>query len=805
MNSLSNEIKRLKKKYNKYYFAKMKYVSFYEKCAIDSKAILLESQHGSQFSGNIFYMIKYLSASPQYKDFKIYLTSRESNDRQFQQQLRDNGIDNVTTVVLSSREYFKVLASAKYLINDNTFLPFFIKKEGQVYINTWHGTPLKTLGRKIKNDYHRIGNTQKNFIVADYLLFPNEFTRDRMTEDYMIENLTKAKVVLSGYPRNTAFFDNSVRSEIRERFNFDGKHVYMYMPTWRGAVNNIDNKSNIYLQYYLFEIEKELKDNEILYVNLHPIAKKNINFAMFSKIKPFPKGYETYEFLNAGDCLITDYSSVMFDYAVTGRKVINFTYDEEEYLADRGLYIGLDELPFPKVPDVNSLIKELRSPKSYDDKEFLRKFCSYDSADAVSALCDELVLNKSRGLKIENIEGNGKENVLIYVANLAKNGITTAAKNLLRNVDTSKRNYYITFNAKNTAPYKEQLLEFPENVKYISMLGIMNANFFEKCLIKSYADKEKNTKRYLKNMKKAYKRELKRLFGPAEFKTVIQFTGYEYKKVVLFSYFDCNKVIYVHSDMKKEISVRHNARSGILEYAYEHYDKVALVTDDLIDVTSEFTKNDSSNFVIANNIINHNEISKKSRLDVSLDKNTTINVTYDKLTEALDSDAKKFITIGRFSPEKGHERLLTAFNRVWLEDNNTFLIIIGGHGGNYKRLCKMAKELECADNVILIRSMTNPYTVLRRCDYFVLSSYYEGFGLVLAEADICGLPVISTDITGPRGFMQKHGGTLVENNEQGLYDGMKKLLSGEIAPMNVDYKEYNSNAINQFESLLNQV
>mgnify|MGYP000780861956 FL=1 len=84
----------------------------------------------------------------------------------------------------------------------------------------------------------------------------------------------------------------------------------------------------------------------------------------------------------------------------------------------------------------------------------------------------------------------------------------------------------------------------------------------------------------------------------------------------------------------------------------------------------------------------------------------------------------------------------------------------------------------------------------------MLSSFYEGFGLVLAEADILGLPVISTDISGPRSFMKKYGGTLVENSENGIYQGMEMLHSGFVKPMKVDYEAYNQEAIQEFENLL---
>ena len=97
--------------------------------------------------------------------------------------------------------------------------------------------------------------------------------------------------------------------------------------------------------------------------------------------------------------------------------------------------------------------------------------------------------------------------------------------------------------------------------------------------------------------------------------------------------------------------------------------------------------------------------------------------------------------------------------------------------------------------------MPNPYTVLKKCDYFILSSHYEGFGLVLAEADILGKPAISTDIAGPRTFMQAHGGTLVGNSTAGILEGMYLLKDGKVPVMNVDYEKYNDEVREQFDSL----
>ncbi len=104
--------------------------------------------------------------------------------------------------------------------------------------------------------------------------------------------------------------------------------------------------------------------------------------------------------------------------------------------------------------------------------------------------------------------------------------------------------------------------------------------------------------------------------------------------------------------------------------------------------------------------------------------------------------------------------------------------------------------------MVLVKNISNPYAVLSRCDGFVLSSYYEGFGLVIAEADILKKPVISTRVDGPTLFMEEHGGRLVDNSDAGLYEGMMLLANKKVPVMNVDYYEYNRQAREEFKKLI---
>ena len=456
--------------WRKYKLPKKRYPKYVKTLPIDNKAILLESQHGMEMFGNIFHLLKTLSQNPKYQSYKVYLTCRGGKVNRFTYILKNNDIKNVKLLELSTDEYMRVLASAKYIINDNTFLPFFIKREGQVYLNTWHGTPLKTLGKSIKNAMHGIGNAQKNFVTADYLLYPNRYTMEHMVEDYMLENISDAKCVLSGYPRNAAFFKEKLSEEVRKSMEIpEGMKIYAYMPTWRGAVGDISKDANALLKKYLHEIDDALEENERLYLNLHPIANKDVDVKEFKRIRNIPMRFDTYDFLTSTDCLITDYSSVFYDYAVSGKKCVLFTYDEEEYFADRGVYMSLSDLPFPKVKTVKELLSELRSPKNYDDTAFINEYCHYDCAESPENILD-LMISGAVSSKTEVLEmpSDGKKNILIYADNLNADAVEKAIDKI--SVTEGKdNNYVVCFFAADGKENSDGLAKISEKINYFAI------------------------------------------------------------------------------------------------------------------------------------------------------------------------------------------------------------------------------------------------------------------------------------------------------------------------------------------------
>ncbi|MDX1700230.1 MAG: CDP-glycerol glycerophosphotransferase family protein [Melioribacteraceae bacterium] len=783
--------------------AKVKYTSYYEKNFELADSFLFESYHGKQIASNEFYLLKELSER-NIPNVAIYVCAQGRSVDAVKNRLSHYNINNVNVVVKDSDQYCKLLCTSKYLINSTSFPDYFIKRKGQVYLNTWHGTPLKTMGRKDKIAPQSIANIQRNLLMSDYLLFPNEHTKTCFIEDYMLAKLYRGQYVLAGYPRNKVFYDTDARIQIRDELGLSDKKVIVYMPTWRGQLGKLSNNKVIAYTYVMIDkLSKSLKGNEVLYVSLHYLMNKGIKYSDFDNVHPFPK-VETYDFLNAADTLITDYSSVMFDFANTGRQVILYTYDKEDYETYRGTYIDIDLLPFPRAATENELIDLLHAKDFESYEDFTQQFCQYDKNDNAKYLIDLLLEGIiDERISIEKNKLNKKEMYLISAGNLAKNGITASLKSLLSQLDLNGKDYFLTFSANAVKAHYKELHLLPSNVDFIPYRGMVNFTKLEAVFLFLFYKLNISHPYIINKLDRVYKRELKRIYPNFMFNKVIQFNGYDRQNINLLARVDAKKAIYVHNNMWREMQERRACHKATMNHAYSEFDRIAIVTEQLRESTLMFNCDDKK-IKCVENTHPHDLIVEKSLKDVAFDEDTRCNIPFEQLLSVLDDKKlNKFVNVARFSPEKGHERLIRAFERVYQKDKDSRLVIIGGHGALYKQTLLQANSSIANEAIIIIRSMSNPFPVMKKCDLFVFSSVYEGLGLVMLESLSVGVPVVSTDIPGPRGFLSKGYGTLVPDNEDGLYDGMMKFLNGEIKAVDVDWKAYNRNAVEQFNQLLN--
>ncbi len=326
---------------------------------VDKKTVLLEAGQGKHIDGNVFAFLRCLQ-EPQWSGYRCVVSVTKETKKAVGERLQQLGY-SARTVVRNSAEYKEVLATAGILITDNSFPPYFIKRVEQVYLNTWHGTPLKRLGRADIVNATSLGNVQKNFLMADYLLFPNHYTRQIMMKDYMIERLYRGTAVVTDYPRNDALHDAARREKVRREYGLVGKRIIAYMPTWRGTGRSADAQEQARISRQIIEeIEAGLGEDELLYVNLHFLIGNRLDLEGLTKTRFFPAELETYDFLSVCDVLISDYSSVMMDFAQLGRPIIMYMYDYETYRKEKGFYFDIRTLPFRKAYDMPQLQDELR-------------------------------------------------------------------------------------------------------------------------------------------------------------------------------------------------------------------------------------------------------------------------------------------------------------------------------------------------------------------------------------------------------------------------------------------------------------
>ncbi len=442
---------------------------------VDDKLVLLEGGQGTNINGNMFSMLKELCTNKRWSDYKCVFTVTEETAQAARERMKAYGFDNVILSVRNSKLYCKYLAAAKYIMTDNSFPPYFIKREEQVFLNTWHGTPLKTLGKSDKSNLASLANIQKNYLMSDYALFPNEFTKNVFMDDYDLKYIFKGNSVIANYPRNYIFYNKEQSAAMKDRLGFSDKKVFAYMPTWRGTGRTADTAYQLKTtKKILDEIDGKLDDDTVFLVNLHFLLASSINCDKYKHIDYFPSDCDTYEILNACDGLVTDYSSVFFDYAVTGKKIILYAFDKEEYLSTRGTYIPFEDLPFPIVENADALVEQMKKPvEPYDD--FISEYCPNGYVNSCERIFELMVTGRSDCFRLEK-QPDTNNNCLIYAGALPASQLESIKLYIRENPGC---NYVIAYRRNLNKAKKEFILSLDDNISSYGTVTAFQFTFKE--------------------------------------------------------------------------------------------------------------------------------------------------------------------------------------------------------------------------------------------------------------------------------------------------------------------------------------
>lgn len=762
--------------------------------------VMLESHLGVDFFGSPYAMAHHLLVRREYEKFKLVIVGNQKTKRELNTRLPKNRIKIIQKGGLA---YCFHLATAGWLINDVTFPLYFNRRPEQRYLNTWHGTPLKTLGRDVVDEtFAYVSNGQRNFLHATALLAPNIHTENTLLDAYMLRGIWQGDIVRCGYPRNDILFNSRQTQLPDERINI------AFMPTWRGNFTTLKRaslKQLDELKSLLQFLEYALPRHITLWIRLHPIVRGHIALDGFSRIKPFPEKEEPYAHLARCHALITDYSSVMFDYATTLRPILLYTPDAETYRTERNMYMRLEELPFQQLDSKESLLEAISridpsiinpSPAYLDFKE---KFCAWDDGGNTERVCSAF-LGRQRTTDIHRCEASNKIKVLFYAGALLNNGIIRSFKTLLPMLNRER--YDITVLADTsyeTASAESYFRSLDKDIKYIPLklsVYISAIDAIKAVLLFVF---QKHWSSDAKTLRTIWRREYRRLFGGLRFDAFVNFNGYSWRAAFLSLGTDAKTAVYVHNEMTREIAAHRIADARLLRLSYEVADTVAGVRE---SIEAEYCRKiyDYTGKAIhtPNPLLLDTAKQASAPLKEAFSEGAN-SVEFDRIEKALATKKFTFINVARFSPEKGQLRLIEAFEQVWTYENATQLIMIGGHGPLLNEIRARQKSSPARASIFVVVGSENPFPLFKHANSFVFSSFYEGIGLVLFESMSLGIPIISTNIPGPCELLSQGYGLVVENSTAGLIEGMKTALRGEVPSRQYDFDAHNAFALSQFD------
>ena len=516
-----------------------KYVRYAEKLLrpIDETLVLVDSRHGTAFEGNMYYIAREIATNPAFSHLRLVVPVDSRSSTNVRRQIASIPAP-IETVEYMGDDYLEALARAKFLFCD-TSLPFsFYKRPEQVYVNTWHGTPLKHLGRSATSERSQLGNVQRNFLCADILLLPNAHTRDTIMEEYMVGELYRGRVLMSGYPCNGALLDEGLRAKTRARLGIEDMRAYAFMPTYREASDDGEGQFATLTRQHLERFSELLDDDEVLFYKAHPFMAGHVSCEGLSHVRALPEDVPAYDFLAATDGLVTDYSSIMFDYCCTARPVALLAHDADEYAKSRGMYFDLDELGFPCARTPEGVMKLLRSPAPQTLSSLRQTFCAHDSVDAASKAVNaalECAKEKKAGQTREEAPVK-RERVLVRVDGIDAESLTGALERYFDDPGLAKRSYYVTFDRRN--PNADDVIaHLPRHVGYFATALVSQApTIRERQAAKRFAKGLLSPGDFDSTSAPYCMREWQRRFGDVAFTSVVDIGTYRWTDAEVLSF-----------------------------------------------------------------------------------------------------------------------------------------------------------------------------------------------------------------------------------------------------------------------------
>jgi CDP-glycerol glycerophosphotransferase len=303
------------------------------------------------------------------------------------------------TLRYGSREHYEALARARFVVANDHFPDFFERRDDQTCVETWHGMPLKRIGfdvsemrgasRKLERIWdQQVGNWQ-------YVVSPNAFATPILQRAFQLEG----ELIETGYPRGDVLARPERAAAVRERLGVPhAVRAVLYAPTLR---DHATDRGGNYLLDWQLDVERlraALGDDTVLLVHRHPYVDQELPPAANGFARDVTAYPDATELLLAADVLITDYSSVMADFACTGRPMLFFAYDLDSFREEvRGFYVDYEAtVPGPVLRTTDELADALRDLDAVQAAHaeryaaFRERFCQHADGNAAARVVDRV-------------------------------------------------------------------------------------------------------------------------------------------------------------------------------------------------------------------------------------------------------------------------------------------------------------------------------------------------------------------------------------------------------------------------------
>jgi CDP-glycerol glycerophosphotransferase len=354
-------------------------------------AVLFESWQGKQFSDNPRALAEE--------------ALRRGDTRELLVSVRDRSVvtpPGLRPVLRWSREYYQALATSRTVIANDSMTPHFTKRKGQSYLQTWHGTPLKKIGFDIETIQFRNRRYLQELGLEirkwDRLLSPSAYTTEILRSAFRFDG----EIVETGYPRNDLLLSadaEAVREQTRRWLGIPpGKTVVLWAPTWRDNQFGEGRGYAFPMVLDIARLARKLGDDHVILFRGHHLISDSLremsgDDGFFVNVSHHPDIRDLY---CASDVLVTDYSSTMFDYALTGRPILHLVWDLATYRDQlRGFYVDLAEIaPGPLLENGDELalalteLSEISRQYAERYQAFRDRFCALEDGRASSRVWD---------------------------------------------------------------------------------------------------------------------------------------------------------------------------------------------------------------------------------------------------------------------------------------------------------------------------------------------------------------------------------------------------------------------------------